>query len=144
MLHQTLPILGQLWQLFEVSQILEFLRYYLISLPEIANFSTKYFILSKVYTSGINRIYHLSPMQIEKSQPEGEQIMPKTRFTQFPAFPIDLKVGVSRSASETNVRLFFLPMTLRIVMYHSLLLLFRLFYTAKNRTNSVYDIGKRK
>ena len=26
MLHQTLPILGQLWQLFEVSQILEFLR----------------------------------------------------------------------------------------------------------------------
>ena len=29
MLHQTLPILGQLWQLFEVSQILEFLRYLL-------------------------------------------------------------------------------------------------------------------
>ena len=28
MLHQTLPILGQLWQLFEVSQILEFLRYF--------------------------------------------------------------------------------------------------------------------
>ena len=27
MLHQTLPILGQLWQLFEESQILEFLRY---------------------------------------------------------------------------------------------------------------------
>ena len=27
MLHQTLPILGQLWRLFEVSQILEFLRY---------------------------------------------------------------------------------------------------------------------
>ena len=27
MLHQTLPILGQLWQLFEVSQLLEFLRY---------------------------------------------------------------------------------------------------------------------
>ena len=28
MLHQTLPILGQLWQLFEVSQLLEFLRYF--------------------------------------------------------------------------------------------------------------------
>ena len=27
MLHQTLLFLGQLWQLFEVSQILEFLRY---------------------------------------------------------------------------------------------------------------------
>ena len=38
MLHQTLPILGQLWQLFEVSQILEFLRYlyvgYWLSLQE--------------------------------------------------------------------------------------------------------------
>ena len=30
MLHQTLPILGQLWQLFEVSQILEFLRYFVL------------------------------------------------------------------------------------------------------------------
>ena len=30
MLHQTLPILGQLWQLFEVSQLLEFLRYLLL------------------------------------------------------------------------------------------------------------------
>ena len=27
MLHQTFLILGQLWQLFEVAQILEFLRY---------------------------------------------------------------------------------------------------------------------
>ena len=27
MLHQTFLFLGQLWQLFEVSQILEFLRY---------------------------------------------------------------------------------------------------------------------
>ena len=29
MLHQTFLFLGQLWQLFEVSQILEFLRYLL-------------------------------------------------------------------------------------------------------------------
>ena len=28
MLHQTFLFLGQLWQLFEVSQILEFLRLY--------------------------------------------------------------------------------------------------------------------
>ena len=27
MLHQTFLLLGQLWQFFEVSQILEFLRY---------------------------------------------------------------------------------------------------------------------
>ena len=31
MLHQTFLFLGQLWQLFEVSQILEFLRYYALS-----------------------------------------------------------------------------------------------------------------
>ena len=30
MLHQTFLFLGQLWQLFEVSQILEFLRYFMI------------------------------------------------------------------------------------------------------------------
>ena len=30
MLHQTFLFLGQLWQLFEVSQILEFLRYLLL------------------------------------------------------------------------------------------------------------------
>ena len=29
MLHPTFQFLGQLWQLFEVSQILEFLRYFL-------------------------------------------------------------------------------------------------------------------
>ena len=28
MFHQTFLFLGQLWQLFEVSQILEFLRYF--------------------------------------------------------------------------------------------------------------------
>ena len=32
MLHQTFLFLGQLWQLFEVSQILEFLRYQLVKL----------------------------------------------------------------------------------------------------------------
>ena len=31
MLHQTFLFLGQLWQLFEVSQILEFLRYHKLS-----------------------------------------------------------------------------------------------------------------
>ena len=30
MLHQTFLFSGQLWQLFEVSQILEFLRYYIL------------------------------------------------------------------------------------------------------------------
>ena len=35
-------------------------------------------------------------MQTEKSQPEGEPIMPKTRFTLFPAFSVDLRVGISQ------------------------------------------------
>ena len=31
----------------------------------------------------INKIYHWSPMQTEKSQPEGKQIMQETRLTEF-------------------------------------------------------------
>ena len=42
-------------------------------------------------------------MQTEKSQPEGKRIMPETRFTEFPALSIDARVGISRSASETDV-----------------------------------------
>ena len=48
------------------------------------------------------RIYHWSLMQTEKSIPEGKRIMPETRFTLFPAFSVDLRVGISRSASETG------------------------------------------
>ena len=56
-----------------------------------------------------DRIYHWSPMQIEKPQPEGKRIMPETRFTEFPALPVDPRVGVSRSASETDELFFFFP-----------------------------------
>ena len=38
--------------------------------------------------------------------------MPETRFIQFPALSVDPRVEISHSTSETNVRLFFLPMTL--------------------------------
>ena len=41
-------------------------------------------------------------MQTEKSQPEGTRIMPETRFTEYPALPIDLRVGISRSASVSD------------------------------------------
>ena len=47
-------------------------------------------------------------MQTEKSQPEGKLIMPETRFTSFPALFVDPRVGISRSAAETDVWLFFL------------------------------------
>ena len=34
--------------------------------------------------SGINRIYHRSPMQTEKSEPSGQRIMPETRLNPSP------------------------------------------------------------
>ena len=46
-------------------------------------------------------------MQTEKSQPEGKWIMPETRFTKFLALSVDPRVEISRSASETDDRLFF-------------------------------------
>ena len=51
----------------------------------------------------INRICHRSLMQTEDSQPMVKRIMPKTRFTEFPALSVDPKVGISRSSSDTNV-----------------------------------------
>ena len=50
-----------------------------------------------------NRIQHRSLMQTEKTQPESKRIMPETRFTSFPAFSVDPRVGISRSASEIDV-----------------------------------------
>ena len=49
------------------------------------------------------RILNRSLMQIEFSQPEGKWIMPETRFIEFPALLVDLSVGISRSASDTDV-----------------------------------------
>ena len=42
-------------------------------------------------------------MQTEKAQPEGKRIMPETRITSFLALSVDPRVGISRSAVETNV-----------------------------------------
>ena len=39
--------------------------------------------------------------------------MPETRFTEFPALSVDSRVRISRSALETDDRLFFLPMALK-------------------------------
>ena len=48
-------------------------------------------------------------MQTEKSLPEDKWILPEVRFTEFPALSIDLRVGISLSASEMDDLLFFLP-----------------------------------
>ena len=37
---------------------------------------------------------------------EGKRIMPETRFTEFTAFSVDPRVGISRSASETGDRFY--------------------------------------
>ena len=49
MLHQTFLFLGQLWQLFEVSQILEFLRYSL----SIRGLYVIYDMFSSAYTANM-------------------------------------------------------------------------------------------
>ena len=53
-----------------------------------------------------NRIYYQSSMQTEKSQPEGRRVMPKTRFTSFPALSVDPRVEISWSASVTDEIIF--------------------------------------
>ena len=57
-------------------------------------------------------------MQTEKFQPESKQIMPETRFTEFLALFIDSRVEISRTASETDVGLCYLPVILSIVIYY--------------------------
>ena len=42
--------------------------------------------------------------------------MPETRFIEFPALSDDPWIVIARSASETDVQLFFLNFTLRIVI----------------------------
>ena len=39
--------------------------------------------------------------------------MPETRFTEFPALSVDPRVGISLSASECDVSLFFIPVIYR-------------------------------
>ena len=42
-------------------------------------------------------------MQKEKSQPEGKWMILKMRFTEFVALSIDPRIGISLSASETDI-----------------------------------------
>ena len=70
------------------------------------------------------RMYHRPLMQTEKFLSEGKRIMPETRFISFPALSVYPRVGISRSALATDVWLFFLPMTLKNIIYHSSFLSF--------------------
>ena len=71
-----------------------------------------------------NRIYHRYPIRTEKSQPEGKWIMLETRFTEFPALSIGPRVGFLSLHWRLMTGYFFSPMTLKIIVYHSTLLLF--------------------
>ena len=51
----------------------------------------------------INRIYHRSLIQTEKSNPEGKRIMPEKGLTELSTLSVDPRVGIPRSASETDV-----------------------------------------
>ena len=57
-------------------------------------------------------------MQTEKPQPEANRKMPETRYIEFPELSVEPRVGISRCASETDFVLYFLHMTLKIVIYH--------------------------
>ena len=72
------------------------------------------------------RICHRSPIQTETFQPEGKRIMPEMTFTEFPALSVDPRVGISRSASETDVWMIFL--TYNIIFLKIIRYLFMTFY----------------
>ena len=61
-------------------------------------------------------------MQTKKPKPGGKRIMPETRSTEFPALNIDLRVEISRSASD------FLPVIGKIVLIITIFLLFLLYF----------------
>ena len=71
-----------------------------------------------------NRIYHLSRNQ---TQLNGKRIMHETRFYRvFPASSVDLRVGISRSASENGDCFFSLPIIGKIIVFLTIFLLFTL------------------
>ena len=59
---------------------------------------------------------------------QGKQITSETRFTEFQALSIGLRVGISRSASKTleSDRLFFLPITGKSPVFIKIFLFFPL------------------
>ena len=71
----------------------------------------------------INRIYHRSPIQTEKSQSEGKRIMAETRFTVFPALSVDSRVGISWSTLDIIGKIDILKRRFTIMWYDDQLLM---------------------
>ena len=65
-------------------------------------FVDTFYLLSKTINN-YKELIRRSPMQTKKSQREGKRLMLETRFTEFPASSVGPRVGISRSASETDI-----------------------------------------
>ena len=81
-------------------------------------------------------------MQPEKLQPQGEWILPETRFTEFPALSLDLGVRISRSASETDDLLFFLPIIIGKSYFYNILL--QMSYGGQSERHSDFSLRRVK
>ena len=58
-------------------------------------------------------------MQNKRSQPEVNRIMPETKLTEIRGLSIDRRVESFWSVSETDGRLYFLPLNGKRCFYHS-------------------------
>ena len=56
----------------------------------------------KILSIGTRRIFHQSPMQMEKSQAKGKWLMLEARFTLFQALSVDLRVEISLPVTGTD------------------------------------------
>ena len=65
-------------------------------------------------------------------------MMPESRFISFPGSSVDPRVGISRSASETDFLLFFLSMTLKIIISYIVDILRRI--TTFSESHSVFFV----
>ena len=90
-------------------------------LPVLFCFMSRFccFLLHLVFGPGcVNQIESNIGLRCRPRNPNSiKRIMSETRFTKFPALSVDPRIGISRSASKTNVSLFVLPMTLKIIIY---------------------------
>ena len=73
----------------------QYLKELLTSKYKELNGILEYFPHLPIKAFEINRIYHRSPMQTEKSEVEGKRIMQKRGLPSFPHYPLTLELGFS-------------------------------------------------
>ena len=80
----------------------------------------------KTVPNETNRIYHRSPTQGEKCKSKSKQILQETRFTEFPALSVDPRVGISRSATDTDEGVFSYLLLKKNMVFITLIIFFNL------------------